>query len=175
MALIASLYIIVTAAVWTAGGINAPSVNAYYMIPLVAGLLLGTAAAAGVTLAVILTIAFLVTAQSRGMMPEGVLPTSPAAFLIMHSMILALMFVLYVVATGTLTKALEQAAAQLKERNRMEEAARTSEDKFSRVFYSSPIPMGITVLAGGEIVDINDSLLFDVRVHPAGHTGQETP
>ncbi len=155
--LIATLYIIVTSAVWTAGGINTPSVNAYYIIPFLAGLLLGIPAAVGATIAIVLTGVFLIQAQSSGLMPAGVPPTSPGSVWVVHTMILALILVLYSVATGTLKRALEQAAAQLEERHRMQEAVRKSEEKFSRVFYSSPIPMGITVLADGEIVDINEA------------------
>jgi PAS domain S-box-containing protein len=284
--LVATLYIIVTSAVWTAGGVSAPAVNVYYVIPFFAALLLGTSAAIGVTVAIFLTGIILISAKSAGVLPAADFPTSPASLWALHSMSLTLILVLYITTTGTLKGALDQAAAQLKERmrvqddlvtheqmlssvlnsvpqsvfwkdssgrymgcnavfaraaglqhtdlvrgktdfdlpwqnseaeayraddaevirsghakrhiveplqqadgtrllvdttkvplldgggnvygvigiyediterHRMEEAVRKSEEKFSRVFYSSPIPMGITVLSSGEIVDINES------------------
>jgi PAS domain S-box-containing protein len=286
VAFVATMFVLVTSAAWTAGGITAPSIAVYYIIPFLAALLLGTQAAIAVTLAIIATGIVLILAGASGMIPIGVYPTSPGMLWVLHSMVLSILLALYHISTRTLKGALDQAAAQLQERNRiqddlvrneqmlssvlnsipqavfwkdaegrylgsnavfaravglshpdqvrgktdfdfpwrpsdaeayraddaevirtgrakrhivepvqqadgarvlvettkaplldaagkpygvlgvydditerhrMEEAVRKSEEKFSRVFYSSPIPMGITVMADGEIVDINES------------------
>lgn len=51
-------------------------------------------------------------------------------------------------------------------RKAMEEALRRSEDKFSRAFNLSPIPMLITTLAGGRFVAVNEALCRAVGYDP---------
>ncbi|HTY59302.1 MAG TPA: PAS domain S-box protein [Bacteroidota bacterium] len=283
---VSTMFIIVTSAVWTAGGITAPGVPVYYIISILAAFLLGMPAAIATTLAIILTGILLIWAGSDGVIAAGPLPISPATLWVLHCMVLSMLLAVYYISTGTLKSALDQAASQLRERmqiqddlvkneqmlssvvncipqsvfwkdaegrymgcntvfaravglthpdqvrgktdydlpwrpndaesyraddaevirsgrtkrhiieplrqadgtsllvethkvplvdaaghaygvlgiydditeqHRMEEAVRKSEEKFSRVFYSSPIPMGITVMADGEIIDINES------------------
>jgi len=45
------------------------------------------------------------------------------------------------------------------QRKQVEKALRESEEKFSKVFYASPIPLSINRLSDGRYVDVNDSFL----------------
>ncbi len=136
--LVASLYVMVTSAVWTAGGIFAPSINAYYVIPFFAALLLGTSAAIAAAAVVFLTGIVLVWAQSAGILPAANFPVSPAAIWILHTMSLIMILVLYIITTGTLKSALDQAAAQLTERHRMQEDLVRNQQMLSSVLNSVP-------------------------------------
>jgi len=54
------------------------------------------------------------------------------------------------------------------ERKRAEEMLRESEEKFSKAFHSSPIPMVIAVLEDGRAIELNESLL-----HMTGYCREE--
>lgn len=58
------------------------------------------------------------------------------------------------------------AVQDITERKAMEEALRRSEDKFSRAFNISPIPMLITTLAEGRFVAVNEALCQAVGYEP---------
>ena len=135
---VSTMFIIVTSAVWTAGGITAPSVPAYYIVPFLAALLLGTQAAIAATLAIIATGLLLIWAGSSGMIPTDAYPTSPATLWILHSMVLSTLLALYYISTGTLRGALDQAAAQLKERKRIQDDLVRNEQMLSSVLNSIP-------------------------------------
>lgn len=58
----------------------------------------------------------------------------------------------------------------------MEEALRQSEERFSKIFHANPLPMGLTTLAEGRYLDVNDSFLHLVgyrREEVIGHTSIE--
>ncbi len=59
-------------------------------------------------------------------------------------------------------------ARDITERKRAEGALRESEEKFSKAFRSSPIPMVIAVLEDGRAIDVNESLL-----HMTGYCREE--
>lgn len=49
-------------------------------------------------------------------------------------------------------------ARDISERKRAEDALRQSEDKFSRMFRQSPVPLGLSRLATGEVIEINEAM-----------------
>jgi len=61
--------------------------------------------------------------------------------------------------TTELAAANERLEADLRERQRIEEQLRSSEDKFSRAFHSSPASMSISTLDEGLVIDVNDAFL----------------
>jgi len=61
--------------------------------------------------------------------------------------------------TFQLKEAIEELQAEIGERKRTEEKLRTSEEKFSKAFRSSPDPMTITTFKEGKFIEVNDSFL----------------
>ena len=62
------------------------------------------------------------------------------------------------------------------ERKQVEKALRESEEKFSKVFYASPIPLSINRVSDGRYVEVNGSFLERSgyqREEVIGHTAQE--
>lgn len=61
--------------------------------------------------------------------------------------------------TVQLKEAIENLQGEIVERKRTEEKLRTSEEKFSKAFRSSPDPMTITTFKEGKFIEVNDSFL----------------
>jgi PAS domain S-box-containing protein len=61
--------------------------------------------------------------------------------------------------TAELHDANQTLLKEIAERKLIENALRLSEERFSKAFRASPIPMAIEVLPGGQFVDANDALL----------------
>ncbi len=61
--------------------------------------------------------------------------------------------------TTELAAANARLEADLRERQRIEEQLRRSEEKFSRAFHSSPAAMSISTLDEGLVIDVNDAFL----------------
>lgn len=59
----------------------------------------------------------------------------------------------------TFEEMVNQVGEAIAERDQAETDLRLSEEKFSKSFYASPNPMSLSVLATGELLDINDSFL----------------
>jgi PAS domain S-box-containing protein len=63
--------------------------------------------------------------------------------------------------------------AEISERRKNEEILRRSEDRFSKVFRSSPLPIIITSVVEGRLIDVNESFLKMIgrdRESVVGHT-----
>jgi PAS domain S-box-containing protein len=65
--------------------------------------------------------------------------------------------------THELHEANQKLRKEIEERELIERALRLSEQRFSKAFHASPIPMAIQVLPGGQFVDANDALLRMTR------------
>jgi len=62
------------------------------------------------------------------------------------------------------------------EQKRMEDALRESEELFSKIFYTSPVPTSLTTLSGGRFLNVNDIFLHMLgyrREEVIGHTAIE--
>lgn len=78
-------------------------------------------------------------------------------------------------ATGTITGALV-VARDVTQRKNAEKNLQESESRFSRLFRSNPVPVGITTASGFRIVDVNDAwtrLTGYSREEAIGHTSAE--
>ena len=65
---------------------------------------------------------------------------------------------------------------EITERKRVEEALRESEQKFSKIFYASPVPVSINRVSDGRYVEVNQSFLKRMgykREEVIGHTALE--
>ena len=74
------------------------------------------------------------------------------------------------------TTAIQCNVRDVTERKRIETALRTSEERFRRVFQTSPAPIYISTISDGRYIDVNDSglqLLGYTREEMIGHTVQE--
>ena len=61
--------------------------------------------------------------------------------------------------TEELTKANEALEAEISERRRNEQELRQSEERFSKAFHSSPLPMTLSTESEGRYLDVNDAFL----------------
>ncbi len=60
--------------------------------------------------------------------------------------------------------ALAGIARDITARKRAKEALRESEEKFSKIFYSSPVPIAISRVSDGCYVDVNDAFFKKDRI-----------
>jgi PAS domain S-box-containing protein len=75
--------------------------------------------------------------------------------------------------TASLTSVIGYLEQEVADRRRAEEEWRTSEERFSRVFFTSPLPMVINSLVDGRTVEVNDSFVALVgyaREELVGHS-----
>jgi two-component system cell cycle sensor histidine kinase/response regulator CckA len=61
--------------------------------------------------------------------------------------------------TAQMTRMNEELAAEVSERRKNEERLRRSEERFSKAFHNSPLPMTISTEAEGRYLDVNDAFL----------------
>ena len=61
--------------------------------------------------------------------------------------------------TARLTSVVGYLEQEIADRRRAEEELRRSEERFSRVFFTSPLPMVITSLVDGRTIEVNDSFV----------------
>ncbi len=76
----------------------------------------------------------------------------------------------------TLLRTVGEIFANALERKQAEETLRTSEERFSKAFHSSPINLAISTLENGRYIDVNDSFLHNTgysRDEVIGHTSTE--
>jgi PAS domain S-box-containing protein len=55
-------------------------------------------------------------------------------------------------------------ALDITERKKAEETLRESEEKFSKIFYSSPVPLSISRVSDGKYIEVNDSFLKRMEI-----------
>jgi PAS domain S-box-containing protein len=75
--------------------------------------------------------------------------------------------------TASLTSVIGYLEQEIADRRRAEESLRRSEDRFSKVFFTSPLPMIISSLVDGRTVEVNDSyvaLVGYAREELIGHS-----
>ncbi|HZS08160.1 MAG TPA: PAS domain S-box protein [Blastocatellia bacterium] len=158
------------------GGLQSVSIAGVIVRVMITGLLLGGRMAllfAAVSLA---ENAVIIYAISRGLLPRPSLSYSVAEILIEQGIWSFLAAILLSLSISGLNQALRRARDELAERKRAEEALRASEERFSKAFNAGPLPMIITTLAEGRIVEVNETFLKasgQSREEVIGHTVAE--
>jgi two-component system, cell cycle sensor histidine kinase and response regulator CckA len=141
----------------TSGSTQVLSVAGVIVLVLMAGLLIGSRAAfLFAALSLIAGIA-IVYAKSRGFLPQTATTSSSTGFLLNQAVWSFLAALLLHLAMKSMNQALKRAHDELAERKRIEAALRASEERFTKIFNTSPLP--VTLSAEGHILDVNDTFL----------------
>lgn len=120
---VAVLWALVTLAVLTAGGIHAPSVSAYIVIILIAGLLLGQWPALLVTIFSSLTVLSMAFLETSGLLPVAAKSTLLSTW-VSQTLILFIAVGIYYLATGTIKTTLGELRSREKYLTLMNEMTR---------------------------------------------------
>jgi two-component system cell cycle sensor histidine kinase/response regulator CckA len=144
--------------VWArSSGAQSHGVAGVIVLVLMAGLLIDSRAAyvfATLSMAVSLTIVFGV---SRSLLPQPPPSYSTTGALINQAVWSFLAAVILHLAMSSINQALKRAHDELAERKRVEAALRASEERFTKIFNASPLP--ILLGKDGEVLDVNDTFL----------------
>jgi PAS domain S-box-containing protein len=135
--IVVSVWLLLTAAATTAGGLHGPAFSAYVIPVMCAGLLLGFRAAIWTTGATICAGLFMLLAETRGFLPISSAPFTTPGLFITHATLLILVVALLRLSTHTISESLERARLELAEREQAEEALKLSESKFREFFEDS--------------------------------------
>jgi two-component system, cell cycle sensor histidine kinase and response regulator CckA len=161
--------------VWArSSGAQAHGVAGVIVIVLMAGLLIDSRAAylfAALSMMASLTIAYGV---SRSLLPQPPPSYSTTVALINQAVWSFLAAVILHLAMSSINQALKRAHDELAERKRVEAALRASEERFTKIFNASPLP--ILLGKDGQILDVNDTFLKLAgyeRDEVIGHTPTE--
>jgi two-component system, cell cycle sensor histidine kinase and response regulator CckA len=144
--------------VWArSSGSQAHGVAGIIVLVLMAGLLIDSRAAylfAALSMLVSLLTAYGV---SRNLLPSPPQNYSSPTALINQAVWSFLAAIILHLAMSSINQALKRAHDELAERRRVEAALRASEERFTKIFHASPLP----ILLGreGEILDVNDTFL----------------
>ncbi len=153
-----SLIIILTFTLaWSAGGINAPVMQIFPLTVLASGLIIGWKEGIFIGLIGIFGGLVLVLFDYWGILPADIITRTPLRLWLMFTMYIGLLMLLQYLSVGSLNKALSNAEKELIIRKEAEENLRISEDKFSKLFHSSPDAILLTELKSGKIIEINES------------------
>lgn len=144
--------------VWArSSGAQAHGVAGIIILVLMAGLLIDSRAAyvfAALSMAISLLINFSV---GQGLLPQASPNYSSRTALINQAVWSFLAAIILHLAMSSINQALKRAHDELAERRRVEAALRASEERFTKIFNASPLP----ILLGkeGQILDVNDTFL----------------
>ncbi len=155
--LIIGAVIITTASVWTAGGVRAPGLMAFLLMIEIAGLLLGSLAAVGMSIACGAISLFLLVAERRAILPAPTLHHTATSVWLVFMLVMVEFVVIQKMVGLVVARAERQARADAAERQRVASAHRESEEKFAKMFRASPDAIVITDLETGKIVEANPS------------------
>jgi two-component system, cell cycle sensor histidine kinase and response regulator CckA len=161
--------------VWArSSGSQAHGVAGIIILVLMAGLLIDSRAAyvfAALSMAISLLINFSV---GQGLLPQAAPNYSSRTALINQAVWSFLAAIILHLAMSSINQALKRAHDELAERRRVEAALRASEERFTKIFNASPLP----ILLGkeGQVLDVNDTFLrlsgYD-RHEVVGHTTRD--
>lgn len=154
IALVGGIFGVLVIGVFTGGGVRAPGYSGFFIVILLAGLLLGWKAAITSAFLSILYGVILLEADSRGLLPQ-LFHYSDNVYLIINGILFTMTGAIFILAHQTVDEALRRVKSELDERRHAETALRESEERFRKVFRSSPIAICITTLKEGRLLDAN--------------------
>jgi two-component system cell cycle sensor histidine kinase/response regulator CckA len=138
-------------------GTQVQGVASIIVLILMAGLLIDSRAAyLFATLSMIVSL-IIVSGVSHGLLAQPPAPYSPIGILINQAVWSFLAAVILHLAMSSINQALKRAHDELSERKRVEAALRASEERFTKIFNASPLP--ILLGKDGQILDVNDTFL----------------
>jgi len=145
----------VTYLVWHADGIHDVALFVYVLIILMSALLVSWRISLLVTVLSITTVWIFALAESRGLRTLNL--DSPLHFARDLTAIFTLFVFMIFLVINTLRQTLEKMQVEFAERSRAEQALQKSEERFRKVFQSSPVAIVITTLAEGRMIDANEA------------------
>jgi PAS domain S-box-containing protein len=164
MILVVGVWVLLTAAACTAGGLHGPAFSAYVIPVMCAGFLLGFRAAIWTTAATVAAGVLMLLAETRGLLPGSSGSFTPLGLFITHVTLLILVVALLHLSTRAIRESLDRARMELAQRERVEEALRlgeaamlATEERFSKAFNGSPAPMSI--VKDGRFIEVNETFL----------------
>ena len=128
--LVVGLWVFLTGAAWTAGGVGSSPATFYVMIVLIAGLLFGQRAAITTAVLCILTSLGLVLLETAGTIRPTILLYTPLERWIGITLLTAIVMGLQYLSMRRVHDALKRSRQELEERRRSEAAMRESEARF---------------------------------------------
>jgi two-component system, cell cycle sensor histidine kinase and response regulator CckA len=144
--------------VWArSSGSQAHGVAGIIILVLMAGLLIDSRAAyvfAALSMAISLLINFSV---AQGLLPQSPPNYSSRTALINQAVWSFLAAIILHLAMSSINQALKRAHDELAERRRVEAALRVSEERFTKIFNASPLP--ILIGKDGQVLDVNNTFL----------------
>jgi PAS domain S-box-containing protein len=164
LVLVVGVWVLLTVAASTAGGLHGPAFSAYVVPVMCAGLLLGFRAAIWTTVATAGSGLLMLVAETRGFLPGSSGSFTPVGLFITHITLLILVVALLHLSTRAIRESLDRARMELAARERVEEALRrgeaailATEERFSKAFNGSPAPMSI--VRDGLFIEVNETFL----------------
>jgi len=128
--LVTGLWVIVTVLCLTAGGVSALAVNFYVVIVLFAGLFFGSRAGVATAVVCVVTTLGMVIGTRTGWLTSAPLEYTPQIRWISLAAFLILMTVLQHIVSRTIGNALNRSEDEMRERRRVEDLMRQSEQRF---------------------------------------------
>lgn len=153
--LVLSAWLGITYQAWNADGVRDVVIYAYISIILMAALLTNWQISITVSALSIMAIWFFAIAELRGLRtPHVDSPIHMARDL--TAVFIFLIFLIFLVI-NTMRQALERMQAEFVERSLAEQALRTGQEMFSKIFHISPVAISVTSLKDGRLLEANDA------------------
>jgi two-component system, cell cycle sensor histidine kinase and response regulator CckA len=139
----------------TEGGITSGSFAGTIAMVVFAGLAYGATATVIISVLSVAAGALLVYLKVYGLLPEDAIVYSQLNILSDFSVYISITGVFVIVAVRRIERTTSQFEAEIKERIRVEEILKESEEKFSKAFLDSPLMVVITRIEDGCFVEVN--------------------
>ena len=149
---------IATGMALTGGGISSNAMALYFIVVLIAGLVLS--GRAGIITAGLcsLTGLFLVYLEYKGALPMNRVPHTSLTLWIANTIYMAIIISLQYLVSQTIRKALKQSRRELKERQQVAAALRESEARFRVIFAQAAVGVAEVEMVTGRFLTVNRCL-----------------
>ena len=149
------LWLMFTVGSSTEGGISSGSFAGTIAMVVFAGLTYGVTATVAVSVLSIVAGAVLVYLNQHGLLPDAAVTYSQLNILSDFAVYISITSLFVIVAVRRIEKSTSRFEAELKERARVEQILKESEEKFSKAFLDAPLIIGITKVEDGRFIDVN--------------------
>jgi|GEM_PF-1149200 len=165
------LWILLTIAAYSAGGVIAPAYSGYLIVILCVSLLVGWQWGAVAAAASALAGAFFLLAAHYDWLPEWQSRYNPAVVWSASTVYFFVASLLLALALRTINRASQQTRREMSERLKAEDALRQSEQRFHAIFDSVNDAIFVQDLRDGSILDVNKTMceMYGYTVEEARH------